>query len=490
LVERTLIAVAGVLGGVLVGSWLILGLRSSAAAVVPRVSEVTVEMPVILLITALALALAVLEALVLQRRFGRAQLGSLRRAADGVGRPVRLHGLVSAEVALTIVLLVVAAGAYAVVREFKAVDRGYRHTDLFVAQLVPDIGIVRAAGTQAGASEFTKGQLSDATARAVAALPGVTSAGIAVSAPFRGETWSSELVTAAGVADASQGVTADFQIVTSSYLPTLGVRVLEGRGFDDRDRFTPVQLAEVDKQIGTVILNAALSRRLFGQSSPLGQEVNAVGRRVVVGVVDNARPDPAATATSPAFFVPMSQRGGPYYQTLVARLAPGASITASTIIQAVRSVQPQAAVFNVKRAGDLIDEAIPAERVSAQLMQVFGGIALLVSVAGLGTLAGLVVRSSKRAIAIRLMLGAPSSHVVDVVTRPAGWSVVVGVTSGVAISLVVARLLIARGYWRAMPDLLLVALAVSLVVVAAALAVALPVRRALQVDPLVTLKEL
>jgi predicted permease len=491
LVERALIAVAGLLGGVLVGTWLIGGLRSSAAAVVPRVSEVSVRTPEILFIAGLALALAILEALVLQRRFGRAQLGSPGvRAAERSATPVRLHGLVSVEVALTVVLLVVAAGALAIVREFKAVDRGYGHADLLVAQMVPDIEAVRSGATQPGASEFMKAQIAESTVRAIAALPGVSNAGIAVSAPFRGESWSSELVTAARTADPSQGVTADFQIITNSYFQTLGVRLVEGRAFDDRDRFTVAQLAENDKQLGSVILTAALSRRLFGQSSPLGQEVNAVGRRVIVGVVDDARPDPAATTASPAFFVPIGQRGGPYYQTLVARMVPGASVTASAIIQSVRSVQPQAAVFNVKRADDLIDEAIPAERVSAQLMRVFGAIALLVSVAGLGTLAGLLVRSSKRAIAIRLMLGAPSAHVIEVVTRPAVWSVALGVTSGVVISLGVARLLIARGYWRAMPDMMLVAIAVSLVVIAAALAVALPVRRALQVDPLVTLKEL
>ena len=483
LAERATLGAAGATAGLLVGWWLLQYLRAGAAVVVPRIAEVRAEPGTVAAVLGSALLLSLCEAGLLQRRWARA--GTVRHAATSTARSAGTTWLVSVQVAVSIVLLVVAAAAMSAVWRFRAADRGYRPDDLAILQLTE---------APRGAAETPAlGRLDLVTALhryvdAARNLPRVARAALVSDAPFNGETWSRTTVSGG---PGSANVTAGYSIVSRDFVGTLDVTLLAGRDFDRSDVFTLAQFEADPTPPVSAIVNRSLARRLFGHDNPIGENLYSRSgpRWTIVGVIADTQLHPG-TPARPEMYVPLDQAAGPLHHTMIARMLPGHGLSglSAGAVAVLRGRLPGVTIFNVRTASDVLDSAIPAERVASALMRVFALVAFAVSVSGLVLIVSLVARSARRSIAIRRVLGAGTWDVARVVCRQAFWSLGAGVAVGVALSLATGGVLVSEGYWTEAPSPGLLALTAALFVLSAAFALAFPTRSAARIDPAEALK--
>lgn len=479
LLERLILAGCGSAAGLLIGLASVGMLQSRLAALVPGLDDIPVHPAIVILLVTSAGALAMLETVVLYFRCRPLEQGLLR--GDGQGsldetRPLRTYGIIGLQVALSVVLMAVGLETSRQVFAFRHLDRGYRPEQLVVARFIP---------------EHTNGFLArrayqDTMLRTVSEPLWARSAALVSAAPFAGETWSTDVVTAASDSGAS-GVSAAYSVVSDTFFDVLGTPLVDGRRFDDRDNFSEAQAAEPDKQVESVLINRSLALRLVGTASAAGRAIRRGQRHaIVVGVVEDTRLFPGHAQAGPEIFGTFRQHNGPYHLTLVARTAPWHSPL--PLYRMLRATLPTVGFFNVETASGIIDAAIPLQHVSSLLIQLFAGVAVAVALASLGALVTLVVRSSRRSLAIRLVLGARPRDVIGVIGRQAAWSLGIGGAAGLAAATGLGRWLTASGYWPESPSILILSAGTILLMTVEAFAILVPGREAIRIDPINTLR--
>jgi len=279
---------------------------------------------------------------------------------------------------------------------------------------------------------------------------------------------------------------ANHRQVSADYLPTIGIPVLQGRNFDERDdeRAQPV-----------AIVNETMARQYWPGEDAIGKRFR-VGTpdsewRVVVGVAGDVRQMGVDAPVKAEMYLPYAQMTtDPWYaaRDLVIRVSGDPLEIAGAVRQEVRAVDPDQPISEIETMAAVIGKETAAQRVSTALSGAFGTLALLLATVGLyGVLSYFVVQHTRQ-IGVRLALGAQQSQILSLVLKKGLLLTALGVGIGLGASLALTRLMQSMLFEVDSSDPLTFAGVAALLAGVALAACYLPARRAASVDPLMALR--
>jgi len=396
---------------------------------------------------------------------------SLRAPRGRVGR-----GLVVAQVALSLVLLVGAGLFVRTLENLRTVDPGFRPRGVL---------LVHVDATRAGYDPAALRTFNQSIVALAERLPGVRSASLSLVPPLLGGGISLGVAIDGAAIQGANGSECDVNIVSPRYFETLGTPVLRGREFtaDDNDAAPRV-----------VIVNEAFVRRYLGSGDALGRRVSVLGfgpvssrNALVVGVVTDAAYERLRDAPPPTVYAPYAQMGG--RDVTVEVYAPDALATVAAAMR--REVQPKlppTAPLQIRTMQEQIEGGLGRERVMALLGAAFGVLALILTSVGIyGVLSYGVARRTNE-IGIRLALGARRSQVLSGVVRDAVGMLGIGVALGLPLAWTMSRLTVSLLFGLSSTDPATVAGAAAALVLVGLAASVFPAHRASQVDPAIALR--
>ena len=491
ILENVLVAGAGGMAGVLLGRVLLRGVAAIGLDAFPRAEEVHIDSTVVLLSLGLAVAVGVLVGLVPFASSFKVNLSGVLRDSSRTGtsgaRTRRLRqGLVSAEIGLAFVLLAGAGLLLASFRNLLEVDPGFSSK-----------GVVTAS-TNAPQSRYrSEGDLRSLMNRAldsIRRLPGVAAAGATTSIPL-GDNFANSVILAEGhvMKPGESMIAPPYLFVTPGYFETMNIALLRGRYFGERDNETAPPVIIVDEQ---------LAHRFWPNRDPIGQrmykpqnvqeltQTSASTRWYqVVGVVRSVRlQDLAGTGMSyGAYYFPYAQNPSRDF-TFAVRTTADVGGVARMVRTAMAQIDPELALFDVKRMDERAALSMSSRRTSLMLALAFGGLALFLSAIGIYGVLAYLVAQRRREIAIRVALGSTATGVVRLVLREGLVLVAIGLAVGFAGAIALHKAVVSQIYGVRPSDPLVMGGVTLLLGMIALAACAVPARRATRVDPIEVLR--
>jgi len=271
-------------------------------------------------------------------------------------------------------------------------------------------------------------------------------------------------------------------IAAPNYFETMGISLVRGRGFTDRD----------DQRAPSVaIINEAAARKFFPGEDPIGRRFGYShedpGKFEIVGVLRDVRYNSLRRAAPPTLYVSYLQtEPRPYVFTV--RTAVDPSLVMSAVREAMTAVNPNVPVTTIETQMSQIERRYAQERVLAQAYALFGGIAVFVAAIGLFGLMSYNVSRRTREIGIRMAMGAERNAVLGLVVGESMLLVAGGIVIGIAIALGAGRLIASQLFGVQPTDAATMASAIGVMALVSAVAGYLPARRATRVDPMVALR--
>jgi predicted permease len=279
----------------------------------------------------------------------------------------------------------------------------------------------------------------------------------------------------------------DFNVVAPGFFETLGIDIVEGRDFLPTDTESAPKVA---------IIGESVARKFFPNQSPIGQFVPKElerffrGRAEIVGVVREIRTGYRQRMSIPGVYAAYTQAPPSAFgqMSLYVRstVAPLSALPA--VREAIRSIEPDLALFDVRTVTDQLDDSVASERSTATLLGCFGALALVLASIGLfGTMSHSVASRTKE-LGIRMSLGAGRGQMLRMVLRESMVVVAIGLVMGIPVSLASTRLVANLLFGIEQVDALTMSTAVALLSLVTVLAAYFPARRASRVDPMVALR--
>jgi predicted permease len=388
------------------------------------------------------------------------------RFGQGLGRT-----LIVLQVALSLVLLVGAALFGRSLAGLRRIEPGFDRNNVLLFTVRPtSVGYRGEAMTQF--FERVRGDLSR--------LPGVTSAGLSMSAlPMGGGTLGPVSIAGAHTSEPDGRAKAALTEVGAGFFATLRIQ-LDGREFTDRDVAGAPKVAIVNRKLA----------QSFGVTNPVGRMLSLANDSYeIVGVASDTLTFALKGETRPTVYFPYTQSTRPWGQmTYEVRTAGDPTALTAAVRQTVKLADARLAIYDVKTQAAHIDQEISTEILLARLCAGFAGLALLIACVGLyGTVAFNVARRTNE-IGVRMTLGASRRHIVWIVLRDILVTTAVGVAIGVPLALMAsdsARTLLFNLGPR---DPAAMAMAVAALTLSALLAGLVPARRAAGIDPMVAIR--
>jgi putative ABC transport system permease protein len=502
LTESVMLALLGGLVGALLGFAGVRLLGAIGATSIPRLEEIRVDVTVLAFTLVTSVITGILFGLAPAVRVARTDhMQTIKEGAatssggDLFGRNRTRSVLAVAEVALALVLL---AGAGLLVNSFltlSRVDPGYDPANVLTFQVPLPPG--RYAGQQQ--VEFYEQVLNR-----IRELPGVRAAALANVLPLRQGGIMRAIFNIEGrpaPTTPEEAVIGDVRIISSDYLTAMGIQLLEGRAFGDRDGAG---------QAPVVLINQVMARRYFSTSNAIGQRVRITAEREpaeIVGLVGNVRFVGLDTDPVPEVYINLAQAsailpappsppsgGGPGQGFVLGPIVFGVRTAGEPMelvggIRAlVRQMDAQLVVDGMATMEQRVYDSVATPRFYAVVLGVFAAIAVSLAAVGVYGLMAYSVSQRTREIGIRLALGAQRSELLGLILKQGAVLTVLGVALGVIGALVLTRYLENLLFGLTPTDpATFVAVALILVVVAMA-ASYVPARRATKVDPVVALR--
>ena len=479
LTESLVLSLAGGALGLLLAVWGMDVLLAVVGEGLPRATEVRLDVPSVLFTVGVSLLTGLGVGLVPALQASRADLNSaLRegtRGTDGKKAGRLRTGLVVAQVALALVLLVGAGLFVKSLHALSDVEPGFTPEGVLTGRLA----LPRATYADTSRRAFFMGEL---LAR-LHALPGVESAGVANMLPLGGRTDNSFDIEGRTKAPDEAWPAVETRFASADYLRALQVRLREGRMLSETDGLDAP---------GAVVINKTFADLYWPQGNALGQRLKLHRREsrwaTVVGIVDDLREWGLDKPSRPAAYYSAAQF--PLYNlNLVVRAKQGSPESLRTAIETeVRALDGNLPLFNVAPMVRLVDDSIGSRRLSAMLMGLFAGTALLLAALGISGVIGYSVAQRTREMGIRMALGAASNDVLALVLGQGLKLAGLGVAVGLVLSLGLAQLLGALLYGVTAYDPWTFVGVAALLSGVALLATWLPARRATRVDPAIALR--
>jgi predicted permease len=306
--------------------------------------------------------------------------------------------------------------------------------------------------------------------RRMRALPGVQAAGTVDDLPFA--SGSSQTLALEGYAPRRDPVALQVRQITPGYLRAMGIPVLRGR-----------DVAENDGEVLLVSRDAAAL--YWGTDDPIGRRAalpySKTVQRTVVGIVGDVKQRNLIEASTPTVYVHTREPFG--RATFVIRTTVPPATLAEPAVAAIHAVDPEQPVGHVETMVQVRDRELTSQRLSALLLGVFAGVALLLAAVGIYSVLSYIVRGRSREIGIRTALGARAADILRLVIVEGMSPVLVGIGAGVLAALGSAKITEKFVFGVSASDgLTLVAVTTTLALVALLASLA-PAYRALQLDP-------
>jgi putative ABC transport system permease protein len=489
LTENILLSVSGGIAGLALGYLMMLGLRLALPPfTLPRDVSVVMDMRVLAFTFALSIATGVIFGLAPALHATKPDLSSaMKEGGRGVSGDTarrRLRStLVVVEVALAFMLLV---GSGLLVRSFfrmMNVDMGFDATNVITMN-------VPIASTAFPDPARLTGYLREIVAQ-VDGVPGVRETAVTSALPMRG--WGNGmpfLIAGSAAIDRANRKAAGFKQVGVSYFHTLGMKLLKGRAFSDRD---------VKGAPPVMVINGTMASRYFASQEPIGQHIlvqeivpgqPALGPEIpweIIGVIGDEKIGGLDGDASPGMYVPIEQ-SPTNFASLVVRAQVDPQTLQRSIAAAVHGVNKNQSLSDVLTLEQIKGESAATSKLQTTLLGAFGGLALLLAAIGIYGVISYDVGQRTQEIGIRSALGADTGAILRLVLAKGMLLALVGLALGLIGSFGVARLLASLLFGVGAHDPATLTATTLILGLVAFLACYVPARRAARLDPLAALR--
>jgi predicted permease len=393
----------------------------------------------------------------------------------GGGRQIRLRRvLVVAQVALSMVLLA-GSGLFArSLYNLKSLDPGFRVDDIFAFSLDPSL-----SGYSGDRLTALYRRMQDE----LTALPGVRSVSMSEIGALTGNNWSMTIRVDGYQAKEGEDLNPSVDGVGPRYFETMGIPLVSGREFTERDSKGAPRVA---------IINETMARYFFAGTNPIGRRFGFGGGAPtdieIVGVVKDVRSLELRDRAPRFVYIPYAQDEDMTQLTYYVRAAPDGGASGESIRQAMRRLDANLPVFDMKTMALQVDESLFIERMVAALSLAFGALATVLAAIGLYGVMSYAVTRRTREIGIRMALGAERGRVLWLVLREVAAMAIVGIAGGLGAALWLTRQIQSQLFGLSPNDPLTLAVATMLLALVAIGAGYIPARRATSIDPMIALR--
>jgi len=480
--ESTTISVIAGGIGLTLALWIVAVVPKVAGDNVPLESAVTLHWPVLLFTLALSLLTGLAMGVYPAWQSSRADLvdglkESGRSVSGGRGQHRLRRGLVSAQVALSMVLLAAAAMLISSFVRLSNQETGFRSDHVWAG----GIGLPAARYPDAA----SRGHFVQRLVDELQVAPGVEATATADAVPLSGNYSGAPYARTDGnplpLNQRPLGLTRS---ISPGYFRTLRVPLLAGREFNERDA--------ADQPL-VVILSSSTAKKLFPNENPLGRQIlfgadNGNGLPAeVVGIVGDVRSRELAKPNDIEFYRPWPQRSFSFFNVMVrTSMRPEA---AQTIVRAaLNKIDKEMPILQPNTLDAIVTQSLGQQRLTMGLLGAFAGIALLLAIVGIYGAVAYTVEQRTAEIGVRTALGAQVKDVLQLVVKQGMNPVLIGLAFGLVAIFATGRFLAAQLYQISPHNPFLLALTATGLAIAALLACLIPARRATRVDPIVALR--
>jgi putative ABC transport system permease protein len=476
LIESLLLSCIGGAAGILLAVYGIAAYRTLAPAGIPRIHELHADLTIAWIALALSSVAGILCGLAPALHTSRTGLNLALKERLSSGTPTRFSlrsVLVVAEVALALVLLDGSALMVQSMFRMLTVDTGFRTDHILTAELnlpaaryaTPESQLLfdqRLLETLQANERFKNMSLSNASA-----LDG---------------RLTLMRVDAGSLGTDNKSTTLEERSVGPGYFETLGIRLISGRTFDEKDAKGATQV---------VVVNEAVVRKYFSGNSPLGK-IFKIGDKPedqvqIVGVVADTRDVELRAQARPQMYMPLLQGGGSSLHLFI-RTNSDPLALANELRKTIWSIDKDQPISHVQSMTEIVSQSVAEPRFRTWLLGVFAAAGLTLTLVGIYGVVSYMAGQRTREIGIRVALGAQRGNVLQLVLGQGVRLTIVGAILGVLGSLALTRLLKSELFGIKPTDPVTLIAAAVLMLLVALVACYLPARRATHVDPLVALR--
>jgi predicted permease len=476
--ESLLMSLVGGAVGLVIAGWGTAQLLQIAAVHIPRAHEVGVDWRVFAFLlsvcTVTGIALGVAPALVAARDDVRATRAVLQQANSrstmSTGQRRVRDGLVVAEVAMAFILGIAAAMLIRELVRLRNTDPGMQTANVLTLhlghQMTPQTDVRQFYEIAGRARE----------------LPGVRAAGFIQMLPLQNWGWTANSVDflVRGRPPITPPVPIQLRYVTPGYFEALGIPIVKGRGFTDRDEQGATRV---------ILINETLSRRFFGDDDPIGQVTT---RGAIAGVVRDVLQEHLDRPSVPEIYYPVAQNWSQLSDlgmTLVVASRERPETLTEPLRSIVRHVNPDLAVFNVRTMERVVDDSLSDFTLYLSLMAGFAALALVLALTGTYGVIAYLASARTREFAIRAALGADAGRVMRLVLGRGVVLTGMGLVAGLVGALLTAPLVNGLPVSVRPPGAITVGPVAALIALVAIAACLVPALRAARVNPMGALRE-
>jgi putative ABC transport system permease protein len=481
--ESTVLALTGGTVGVLIAYWGVSGITKLLPGDFPRLNEINLNLRVLGFTFAASVLTGILFGIVPAIQISRSNVqDAIRETGRGVsgnrGQSRFRQALIVFEVALSVVLLVGAGLLFRSFLRLQSVNTGFISEHVWTAKLTP-------SGTNFAAKADYHRFYSQVLQK-VGAVSGVQDAGVINTLPLDKGPTTGFRVDGRPVTTPDKWPGANYRVVSPNYFRAMGIPVLQGRAYTDRDN---------ENSPRVMIVNQKLADEEFSGENPIGKRITSGGTDSngqpvwfeIVGVVANVRSlELREEPTAELYFAALQD----YWpaMSLVVRSNVELTNLSASVRQMVNEVDKTVPVSNIQMMDHVVSASITQPRFNLFLLGLFSTVAMLLSAAGIYGITAYTVTQRTHELGIRIALGAQVSDVLKMILGQGMAVIGIGLVIGLAAAFGLVRLLRSFLFGVGEKDpFTFIAITVLLLLVAL-LACYIPARRATKVDPLEALR--
>lgn len=396
-----------------------------------------------------------------------------RTAGRSRGRITLANTLLAGQVAVSLVLLVVAGLFMRSIQREYTIDPGFQTKHLGLLMLYPG---------QAGYDRARTEQFYDEVRERIGGVPGIVNVAWASNMPLWARKDVGVTIQGQEERKKSEAISAIVNTIGLDYFSTLGIPFIEGRDFtaDDREIGAPV-----------AIINDTMATKYWPNQDVLGKMIELPrGKQFlrIVGVVKTTNYQSLGEAPQSSIYLPLKQN---YSENMIlyVRTEREPATALAAVQNEIHNIDPRLPVEDVRTGTRIIDQALWWSKIGVGLLGVFGLLALVLASVGLYGIMAYSVNQRRREIGVRMALGAGEGRVALFILRQGMTVVLIGVVVGLGLAFALGRMLSRFLYGISGSDLVSMTSASLVLILVAFIACYLPARSASHVDPLVALRE-
>ena len=483
LTEALILAGIAGIAGILIAKVAVHFVKFFAPPNIPRLSEVSLDIRVVLFALAITFVTGILFGLAPAIAGSRDNLveslkgGGQRSGSSPLGTKLRNVLLIS-EVAFALVLVISAGLLTRTFLRLLSVDPGFNPTRVLTFELTLP------------ATKYTDQPqivaLYQKALQSIRSLPGVDSAGITAATPLGGATESTSIrLPDHPSQDPKARAFSNYTMISPGYFAAAGTPILRGRDFLESD---------TADSLPVTIINSAMAKKFWPGADAIGKQVAPASKKypaaAIVGIVADVKRLSLREDPPPEMYVPYNQKVWPSLLTMdvILRTKVDPASLTDDVRNALRSVDPDLPLAKIATLSTIVEDSMTLPRFAMLVLGSFAGLALLLASVGMYGVISYFVGQRTREIGVRVALGAQRRDVFGMVLGQGARLAAIGIALGLLAALAATRMMVSFLY-RVQPiDPLTFAALPFLLLFIALLACYVPARRAMRVDPMVALR--